>query len=348
MTRARLLAACLVPALLLGAGGAAGRTTISAPARATAGLPLTVVVRVTPAPRPGSVSLLASTAGRRLVLSLTGAGQRYSAHVALPSAGLWTLSVRVGGRQQASRKVRVAAPALRLPFSMAVAGGAVYVGDAGTHRILRLDTATGRLRVHATGVEEPTGLAAAGNVLYVADFHPGLVRRIAPTGRVTTLARLAQVTSVATSRDGAVYAVTMDGTLARISSTGAITRVVAGLDRPHGVAVDRDGSLLVAEDSRRVRRVDPGSGRITPIVDGVDTNKIAVAADGTLYLAGSTRTGGSLRRLEPGGPPVTLFDGVHVSDVATLAGGMLVATAVEPAAVFRVDPRTGARTRLAG
>ena len=45
------------------------------------------------------------------------------------------------------------------------------------------------------------------------------------------------------------------------------------------------------------------------MVDGVDTNRIAVARDGTLFLAGSSLTGGSLRRLEPGGKPTILFDG---------------------------------------
>jgi hypothetical protein len=37
-----------------------------------------------------------------------------------------------------------------------------------------------------------------------------------------------------------------------------------------------------------------------------------------------------------------------VSDVAVLPGGALVATTVEPGAVYRVDARTGARTKLAG
>ena len=83
------------------------------------------------------------------------------------------------------------------------------------------------------------------------------------------------------------------------------------------------------------------------VVDGVDTNRVAVARDGTLFLAGGSPTGGSLRRLEPGGKPTTLFEGLRVSDVAVLPDGDLVATSVEPGAVYRVDPRTGARTKLA-
>ena len=117
--------------------------------------------------------------------------------------------------------------------------------------------------MHATGLDEPTGIAAAAGVLYVADFHAGLVRRVTGSGRVTTIARLHEVTAVAATRSHVVYAVTMNGTLARISPNRTVTRirVAGGLDRPHGVAIDRDGSLLVAEDSRRVRRIDPQQRR---------------------------------------------------------------------------------------
>ena len=177
------------------------------------------------------------------------------------------------------------------------------------------------------------------NALYVADFHAGLVRRVGAGKRVTTLARLPQVTAVAVSPSGAVYAVTMNGVLARISPSGRIARVPVrgGLDRPHGVVFDRAGAILVAEDSRRVRRIDPTTGRAELVVDGVDTNRIAVARDGTLFLAGGSPIGGSLRRLEPGGKPTILFDGPHVSDVAILPDGDLIVTAVEPGAIFRVD-----------
>ena len=138
---------------------------------------------------------------------------------------------------------------------------------------------------------------------------------------------------------------------AHITASGRITRVAVrgGLDRPHGVVFDRAGDILVAEDSRRVRRIEPATGRAKLVVDGVDTNRIAVGRDGTLFLAGGSPIGGSLRRLEPGGEkPRILFEGSHVSDVAVLPDGDLIVTAVEPGAIFRVDPRTGARRKLAG
>ena len=247
--------------------------------------------------------------------------------------------------------IGLAAPTARHPYAVVVdSRGRVFVADGASRRILQLDARTGRLRVHAAGLVEPTGLAAAAGLLFVADFHAGLVRRVGAAGRVTTLARLPQVTAVAATPARVVYAVTMGGTLARISPNGAITRigVAGGLDRPHGITIDRNGRLLVAEDSRRVRRVDPRTGRAELVVDGVDTNRIAIARDGTLFLAGGSPTGGTLRRLEPGGKQTVLFDDLHVSDVAVLPDGDLIATAVEPGAIVRFDPRTGARRKLAG
>jgi streptogramin lyase len=274
------------------------------------------------------------------------------ARLAVVTIAAATLLTAGGGdRGAASRSVTAVEPAVRHPYAVVVdPRGRVFVADGAARRIVLVSPRTGRRSVHASGFDEPTGLAATRNALYVADFHAGLVRRVAATGRVTTLARLPQVTSVAASPSGTVYAVTMNGVLARISVTGRIVRVPVpgGLDRPHGVAFDRAGDILVAEDSRRVRRIDPATGRARLVVDGVDTNKIAVARDGTLFLAGSTLTGGSLRRLEPGGKPTILLDDLHVSDVAVLPDGDLVATAIEPGAVFRVDPRSGARRKLAG
>ena len=208
-----------------------------------------------------------------------------------------------GDRAAASHSLAAVEPAVRHPYAVVVdPRGRVFVADGAARRIVLVSPRTGRRSVHATGFDEPTGLAATRNALYVADFHAGVVRRVDAAGRVTTLARLPQVTAVAVSPSGAVYAVTMNGVLARISASGRIARVPVrgGLDRPHGVVFDRAGDILVAEDSRRVRRIEPATGRAKLVVDGVDTNRIAVARDGTLFLAGGSPIGGSLRRLEPG------------------------------------------------
>ena len=349
MSVVRIALATLILAVLVGAGGGSDDASLRAPQTAVVGLPFTVAVTVTPLPKAGGVSVLATRGALRQNVPMARSGAAWRARVRLPSPGRWTLTARVASKVVVTRTITAVEPAVRHPYGVVVdPRGRIFVSDGAARRIVLISPIAGGRSVHATGFDEPTGLAATRSALYVADFNAGLVRRVDASRRVTTLARLPQVTAVAVSPAGAVYAVTMPGQLVRISAAGRSTTipVAGGLDRPHGVTVDRDGRLLVAEDSRRVRRVDPATGRAELVVDGVDTNKIAVARDGTLFLAGSTLTGGSLRRLEPGGKPTILLDDLHVSDVAVLPDGDLVATATEPGAVFRVDPRTGARRKL--
>ncbi len=337
----RLVLLALAGALAVGVGGVSPRVTLVAKKTAIAGTPLTVTVRVAPLPR-GAVSVRATAGAQRVLVRARGTRGVYRATVKFPAPGLWTLAARVAGRDRAVRTIRAVSPPIVRPFAVTVASGAVFVADGANGRIVRIGS-RGAV-VHAAGLVEPTGLAPdRSGGLYAADFTAGVVRRVARSGRVSALARLPEVTSIAAAGDD-VYAVSLGGVLARISSRGVVTAIAVrgGLDRPHGIAVDRDGSLLIAEDSRRVRRVDPATGRATLIVADVDTTKVAVARDGTFYLAGATLTGGSLRRLSTAGALSTLITGLRVSDVAVLPDGDLVITTVEAGAVLRVDPRSGA------
>jgi hypothetical protein len=241
------------------------------------------------------------------------------------------------------------APQVDHPYGVAAGpAGVAFVADGTSGRILRLDLRSRRLTVHAAGFVEPTGVAYAHGVVYVADFGAGLVRRVGQNGKVTTIARLRQVAAVAVTGT-TVYAVAFDGTLARVSG-GRLerVRVRGGLDRPHGVTVERRGTLLVTEDGTYVSRVDPRTGTKTLAVGGGDAHRVALAADGTLFVAGGGPDSGRLRRVGPGGASRTLIDDLHVSDVAVVGAGTLLVSAVEPGSLWRVDARTGARTKLAG
>ena len=242
-----------------------------------------------------------------------------------------------------------AAPAVEHPSGV-VAGpaGVAFVADGTRGRILRLDLRTTRFTVHASGFREPTGLAYARGSVFVADFVAGLVRRVGPRGSLSTLARLPQVASVAVAGT-TVYAVAFDGTLARIAD-GRLerVRVRGGLARPHGVTALRDGMLLVTEDGKRVSRVNPRTGAKTLAFAGGDSHRVAVAADGTLFVAGGTVDRGRLHRVARDGTRRTLIDDLRVSDVAVVGPRTLLVSAVEPGSLWRVDARTGARTKLSG
>ena len=146
----------------------------------------------------------------------------------------------------------------------------------------------------------PRGIAAdaAGNV-YVTDSNNGRVRRIDPSGNITTIAgngrqgsagdggpataaQLFIPNDVAVDAGGNIYVVEGGGNRVRkIDATGTISTVAgtgaegsegdggpateAQLNRPNAIAVDADGNLFVGEYSGyRVRKIDT-LGTITTI-----------------------------------------------------------------------------------
>ena len=82
----RVAAVLLAAAALLAAGGGAYRATLAAPATVTAGLPVTVVVRVSPTPPAGSVSIRATWAGHHPTFAAAKVGNVFRARVELPTA----------------------------------------------------------------------------------------------------------------------------------------------------------------------------------------------------------------------------------------------------------------------
>lgn len=151
-------------------------------------------------------------------------------------------------------------------------GGAVStLAGSGLHGF---DDGTGT----AASFSAPSGIAVdlAGNV-YVADTYNHRIRKITPTGVVTTLA-------------GSGANNTADGIGAQ-----------ADFDEPFGLTVDKDGNVYVVERHGQVlRRVTPqgvvstlaGFAGLAGATDGLGGNArfdspmgVAIAADGTLFIA---------------------------------------------------------------
>lgn len=179
-----------------------------------------------------------------------------------------------------------------------------FDGDGGLATLARLHT--------------PRGIAvdALGNV-YVADSNNGRVRRIDPSGKITTIAgngrrrsagdgagdggpateaQLSIPNDVAVDASGNVYVtdgsghrvrkVDATGTISTFAGTGAEgsegdggPATEAQLNRPNAIAVDADGNVFVGEYSGyRVRKID-ATGTITTIA-GIGTK--GGAGDGGL------------------------------------------------------------------
>ena len=182
---------------------------------------------------------------------------------------------------------------------------------------------------------EPAGVAVdcAGNV-YVADTDNYTIRKITPTGVVTTLAGLAGVSGsadgtnsaarfgfpsgVAVDSAGNVYvADTYNSTIRKITSAGAVT-TLAGLagsggsadgtnsaaqfDDPTGVAVDSAGNVYVADSFNHTIRKITQAGGVTTLAGLAGSAGIA---DGTNSAA---------RFYSPKGVAVDSAGNVYVAD----------------------------------
>jgi sugar lactone lactonase YvrE len=174
------------------------------------------------------------------------------------------------------------------PFGIAVdASGNVYVADRSNHRIRKVTptgvvtTLAGSTRGYGDGTgatarfSEPSDVAVdgSGNV-YVADQSNHRIRKVTPTGVVTTLAGSTQG-----------YA----------DDTGA----AAQFSEPSGIAVDGSGNVYVADQSNhRIRKVTP-TGVVTTLAGSTqgyadDTGAaaqfsypfdVAIDASGRVYVA---------------------------------------------------------------
>jgi hypothetical protein len=184
----------------------------------------------------------------------------------------------------------------------------------------------------AAGLALPRGLAmdAAGN-LYFADSANHRIRRISPTGTITTVAG--------------------QGTEAFAGDNAPA--VVASLDSPQSVAVSPAGLLTLADTgNQRIRQLDAqpapgpdihtiaGLGAATQGVLSLSGPSVVVYGSGsvTATLATSTNATGSVTFLDTsGGTQTTLGAAVLNSDAATFSTSTLAAGAHSIVATYAGD-----------
>ncbi len=247
------------------------------------------------------------------------------------------------------------------PVGIAVApGDLLYVTDPGSHTVRRISpdgtvtTIAGAAGVPgsvdgvgaAARFNGPVGLAADDDgYVYVADSLNATVRKISPTGAVTTLAgapglfgsadgtgsaaRFSRFFGVDVDASGTVYvADTNNVTIRKVTPSGAVSTIAgspgdstpldgvgraARFDYPYKLAVDDNGTVYVADGDSTIRRITTGGAVTTPIgsantpgcLDAIGSaarlnapQDIDVGADGALYIVD---TGNSvIRRARPG------------------------------------------------
>lgn len=193
----------------------------------------------------------------------------------------------------------------RGPIGVAVMGEKSYVADTYRDRISvivnrRISNVAGRDTGFADGVgteakfDTPTGLAVWQGKLLVADSGNRRIRVVEPDGRVWTLAgngeaelrdgsaaeaAFVQPTALAVHQDGTIFVA--DGNAIREIS-GEASRTVKTIsndrrglvdgeiadsrfNRPSGLALDRNGDLLIADSENRLVRRLSAANKGTPI-----------------------------------------------------------------------------------
>lgn len=145
--------------------------------------------------------------------------------------------------------------------------GDFAVSELGSGSVVKLEAGSGTSTPLATGLFVPAGLAAKEGDLWVADWASGIVWQVAAAGAVLD----------------------------------PPAPVASGLAQPEGLAVDHDGSLLVVESGAgRVSRIDPDTGAVSLVAEGLALgapgpagwpptwllNDLTVGEQGDVYVTG--------------------------------------------------------------
>lgn len=209
------------------------------------------------------------------------------------------------------------------PFGVAVAtDGAIYFSDAGDYNRIQKIASDGSVATIAGGVREGFGDGVGGQALFnspsaiaiapdgnliIADTGNNRIRRLTPTGQVSTVAgdgTAAQFNGpigVAVDASGNIYVadsyndrirlITPDGQVSTIAGKGIPgyadgDRNTALFDTPSGIVVANDNSLIVADTGNdRLRRISP-DGNVTTFSTPELSSPIglAITHDNFLYV----------------------------------------------------------------
>jgi sugar lactone lactonase YvrE len=288
-------------------------------------------------------------------LSTTSTGSLTSATLAVTSVGrllspIVTVSTLAGSGSSGYADGVGTNAMFNIPLGVTVdLQGNIYISDISNHCIRKI-TPTGVVSTLAgSGTQGyvdgigtnaffngPAGVAVDTNGnIYVADYHNHRIRKISPSGLVSTLAgngisaftngvgtnaRFHSPTGIAVDSSGNIYVGdTINNLLRKITPSGEVSTLASGFNSPRFVAVDTNGNVFVADLlNQRICKVT-SSGVVTTLAgsgafgyaDGTGTNAIfynpnGVTVDTNGNVLVSDFGNNYIRKITPSGVVTTL------------------------------------------
>jgi sugar lactone lactonase YvrE len=281
---------------------------------------------------------------------------------------------------------------LYFPSGLALApNGDLVIADRWNQRVRRVDAVTGTITTIAgdgtagsrgdggpavdAQLSFPSGVAVdRDGTVFIADSKNNRVRRVDPTGTITTIGRpdaaLDLPLGVAVTPDRAVLVadannnrvrrISADGAVSTVAGTGATGEagdggpaIDAQLSSPFGVAVTPDGFAIADAGNRRVRVVDEAGVIASLAIDPAVVFPTGIASDGEHGLLVADQGAHVVRRVVDGrtetvggnglasysgdggsGPDATFYEPIAVA--TTPDGGVLVADSLNHV-IRRID-----------
>ena len=143
-------------------------------------------------------------------------------------------------------------------------GGNLYIADTGNNRVRKISSDGIITTVAGNGISDgdsgdggpatsahlnsPSGVAldSRGN-LYIADVRNNRIRKVSPSGTITTVAQSSGRALAVDGADTLYYGDPLG--IGTVSATGALNRIATGtqFNYPSAIAIDKQGNLYVAE-----------------------------------------------------------------------------------------------------
>lgn len=165
----------------------------------------------------------------------------------------------------------------------------------------------GAIAIVASGLDFPQGVAFdSTHNLYFADYTHATIRKISPSGAVTTFANVTHPVGLAFDSTGNLYSShhgagtsPYHNTIRKITPDGTVYSFATGFTVPSGIAFDSTGNLYVANrDIGTISKVTP-SGGVSTFATGLgQPNGLAFDNLGNLFVSNWL---GTIDRITPAG-----------------------------------------------